>query len=218
MNTWSEYYKERVCNSDYDKAFALKYNRFITEIILKIKLSIKPGITSVVLKEEGCGIGSISKCISKSEPLLLKAIGMVEEECYDEIGKVIFTDLDCGMLNLCQENTKGLSMGSYLYKKPSFYAREDILQPKYYEPNTVVVTHGVLEHFLDADIQQIIQTYDNENILFQAHYVPTSKYGEPSYGDERLMDIDSWVRLVAPDYYIVDNNGFDLYMFKCKKE
>lgn len=216
--TWSEYYKDRVCNRDYDKAFIQKYNRFIMEIILKIKSFAEPGITSIVLKEEGCGIGTVSKCISKVEPLFLKLIGMSEPESYDEIGKVVFTDINSDMLDLCRLNTRMLSMGSYLANKPSFYARENILLPKYYEPNTVVVTHGVLEHFQDTDIQQIVQTYDNENVLFQAHYVPTSKYEAPSYGDERLMSVESWIQLVQPDYYIVDNEGLDLYMFKLKKK
>ncbi len=100
--TWSEYYKDRVCNRDYDKAFIQKYNRFIMEIILKIKSFAEPGITSIVLKEEGCGIGTVSKCISKVEPLFLKLIGMSEPESYDEIGKVVFTDINSDILDLCR--------------------------------------------------------------------------------------------------------------------
>ena len=81
----------------------------------------------------------------------------------------------------------------------------------------MVVTHGVLEHFSDDDIMKIISTYDNDNVLFQAHYVPTDRYKSPSFGDERLLAPEAWNALIKPDYYILDNNECDLYMFKFKK-
>lgn len=214
--TWVDYYKDRVCNLDYDKAFINKYGKFLEEIILKIKTLADPEITSVTLKEEGCGIGSISRSISKMEPYWLKSLRMQSEDRWQDVGKIIFSDVDSEMLRLCQRNTKKVSMGEYLDRVPSFYSREDIISPKYYEPNTIIVTHGVLEHFDDNTIEAILKTYDDENVLFQAHYVPTAKYESPSFGDERLLPVEHWIGLVNPDYYIVDNNGCDLYMFKHK--
>ena len=68
----------------------------------------------------------------------------------------------------------------------------------------------------DVDITRIMSTYNNDKVLFQAHYVPTSQYTSPSFGDERLLPTDYWITLVKPDYYLLDNNGKDLYMFKTK--
>lgn len=70
--------------------------------------------------------------------------------------------------------------------------------------------------FSDVDITRIMSTYNNDKVLFQAHYVPTSQYTSPSFGDERLLPTDYWITLVKPDYYLLDNNGKDLYMFKTK--
>lgn len=100
--------------------------------------------------------------------------------------------------------------------KKEVYVKENICEPKFFESFTVVVTHGVLEHFSDTDITRIVSTYNNDKVLFQAHYVPTCQYASPSFGDERLLPIDYWITLVKPDYYLLDNNGKDLYMFKTK--
>ena len=112
--------------------------------------------------------------------------------------------------------TLSISTDNYLGKVPLFYVKENICEPKFFESSTVVVTHGVLEHFSDVDITRIMSTYNNDKVLFQAHYVPTSQYTSPSFGDERLLPTDYWITLVKPDYYLLDNNGKDLYMFKTK--
>lgn len=219
INTWADYYRNRVSNRDYRDSFRLKYSRFIDEIILQVKRLNTEGKTPLVLKEEGCGIGSVVRSISERERCFLEAFGIKYSEIEDrlEIEKIILSDTDNEMLTLCMENTRCLYIGEYLAKSPFFYTKENILNPKFFEPNTVVLTHGVLEHFSDDEIKQTISTYNDNNIVFQAHYVPTNGYEHPSFGDERLLPVSEWIELVKPDYYIVDNNGLDLYMFKIGK-
>lgn len=212
--TWSEYYKDRVRNRDYMEAFGYKYSRFIEEIVLNIKrLTIKTG-TPIILKEEGCGIGTISLVISYSEDKIISTFGLACSSETEEVSKVVLSDLNASMLELCYKNTNPVFSGSYLGQVPFFYAKENICEPKFFESRTLIITHGVLEHFSDDDIKKIMSTYDNDKVLFQAHYVPTNKYESPSFGDERLLSVDTWVSLVKPDYYILDNGGTDLYMFK----
>lgn len=215
--SWPDHYRDRVRNRDYSDAFNTKYVRFVDEIIIQVKRLATERNNALVLKEEGCGIGSVSRSISKREPLLLRTLGLSSEESRIEIDKVVLSDSDSEMLSLCMDNTRSLSLGRYLADKPFFYSKESILNPKFFEPNTIVVTHGVLEHFSQEEVRTVISTYNDENVIFQAHYVPTDGYKEPSFGDERLLPVSEWIELLAPDYYIVDNNGLDLYMFSIKK-
>ncbi len=215
--TWDEYYKSRVRNYEYRNKFLIKYSRFIREIIINIKLLAHDVGTPIILKEEGCGIGTVSLAISDMEEKLAGAMGLIGASEKKEVLKVIFSDIDNTMLWLCHENTCPIYSGDYLGNVPFFYCRENICEPKFFEASSMVVTHGVLEHFADDDIMKIISTYDNDNVLFQAHYVPTDRYKSPSFGDERLLAPEAWNALVKPDYYILDNNECDLYMFKFKK-
>lgn len=217
--SWPDFYRDRVRNREYDEYFRKKYARFLTEIILNIKRLSSLMSGEVVLKEEGCGIGSVVKNLSQFYPKLAKEL--TEEEINENAGdvtKIIFADLDSGILDLCRDNTRFMNLGRYLGKVPRFYTRENILEKKFFEPGTMVVTHGVLEHFSDPDITRILSTYEDSCVSFQAHYVPTSGYRKPSFGDERLLPVDYWSSLVKPDYYIVDNDGLDLYMFKCGEQ
>ena len=215
---WDEYYRCRVRDKAYIDKFSLKYSRFIKEIIFEIKMLAHDVGMPIILKEEGCGIGTVSMAISNMEKKCIGSMGLTATLEIKEVSKVIFSDIDNAMLGLCHKNTCPIYSGGYLGNVPCFYSRENICEPKYYEAPSMVVTHGVLEHFSDDDIMKIISTYDNDNVLFQAHYVPTNRYTSPSFGDERLLTPEAWSALVKPDYYIMDNNGYDLYMFKSKRE
>lgn len=216
--TWNDYYKDRVRNGDYMEAFINKYSRFIEEIILNIKRLSNKSKTPLVLKEEGCGIGTISLAISDTEDKLIGSFGLKNSSDIKEVSKVVLSDINTSMLKLCYKNTNPIFSGSYLGKVPFFYTKENICDPKFFESRTLVVTHGVLEHFSDENIVKIISTYDDDNVLFQAHYVPTDKYEKQSFGDERLLPVETWITLVNPDYYVLDNDGTDLYMFKRKNK
>lgn len=66
-------------------------------------------------------------------------------------------------------------------------------------------SHGVLEHFSDFDILQVLKMNP-----WSLHYVPLDKYEKPSFGDERLLPYQYWVDLVEPEYYEVFNDGHDM--------
>lgn len=76
-------------------------------------------------------------------------------------------------------------------------------------PTDVVFGHGVLEHFCDQDIVNIIGRHYVSGARVAIHYVPGDKYEKPSYGDERLMSVKDWKRIAAPDEVHVFNNSFD---------
>ena len=216
VNTWDNFYQSRVCNDSYVNVFCKKYNRFIEEIIINIQQISYDLKAPLILKEEGCGIGTVSLAISQIGERLFNSFGLTGVSDVKKISKVVFSDINIPMLELCCKNTLSISTDNYLGKVPLFYVKENICEPKFFESSTVVVTHGVLEHFSDTDITRIVSTYNNDKVLFQAHYVPTCQYASPSFGDERLLPIDYWITLVKPDYYLLDNDGKDLYMFKTK--
>lgn len=58
-------------------------------------------------------------------------------------------------------------------------------------PTDVIHSHGLLEHFSDEDIRQIVKI-GTACAPIQIHYVPGAKYLKPSRGDERLMTVDQW--------------------------
>lgn len=125
--------------------------------------------------EAGVGIGSVSK--------------------YTNGRRIIDGfDISPNMVKLAKENT------GYNFKV------HDIRNP--YKKNNIdafYVTHGVLEHFSDAEIVSII-----EMLSGGVHYVPLDKYKTPSFGDERLLPLDYWLSLLNPETYIVFNDGYDL--------
>ena len=122
--TWDEYYKSRVRNNEYRDAFRLKYGLFLKEIIFNIKRLAQELGTPVILKEEGCGIGTVSLSISSMEEKLLGSMGLTSVSETKEVSKVIFSDISPVMLGLCHENTCPIYSGGYLgsmkYKEESF--------------------------------------------------------------------------------------------------
>lgn len=75
-----------------------------------------------------------------------------------------------------------------------------------FKSDRLVVTHGVLEHFEDDIIHQILD--NNPNSI---HYVPLEGYEAPSFGDERLLPKEFWLDTFKPTSHGTFNNGLDLY-------
>lgn len=193
VNTWDNFYQSRVCNDSYVNVFCKKYNRFIEEIIINIQQISYDLKAPLILKEEGCGIGTVSLAISQIGERLFNYFGLTGASDAKKISKVIFSDINIPMLELCCKNTLSISTDNYLGKVPLFYVKENICEPKFFESSTVVVTHGVLEHFSDTDITRIVSTYNNDKVLFQAHYVPTSQtfvsfFWRRTFAAYRLLD------------------------------
>lgn len=181
QGSWFEFYVERLGSAEYERYFKNRYSLFL-ELIKSLALC-------GTIKEEGVGLGSITK-----------ALGL-------EPGRTYGSDICDSMLSLCRINNPGMEL-----------VREDIIfRTKFFKEDTIaVVTHGVLEHFKDCDIHRILNGYQSK-VQFSLHYVPTDQYAEPSFGDERLLSPHYWASTFNPFWFETDNDGKDLYLiFKHK--
>lgn len=125
--------------------------------------------------EAGCGIGSVSKYFARH-------------------GKpCVGFDLDIEVVKLAIKNVPGAS-----------FMIGDIFEIGTIDEE-LIVTHGVLEHFEDAKIEQALRFYPNS-----VHYVPLDKYKVPSYGDERLMSPQFWKDTFNIKNAVVFNDGLDM--------
>ena len=174
MSQWSDYYKSRVGTS-YAMYAEERYQPMIDELLAG----------SGSFREEGCGIGTITKILNMNRPGI----------------NVIAFDNDPAMLRLARRNLK--RFGTLLYNN-DILAGFDL-------PVETIFSHGVLEHFTDRDILKILirQRFLANKVV---HYVPTDGYDNPSFGDERLMSINWWLDTWSPTRYEVFNDRKDLMM------
>ena len=140
-----------------------------------------------VIHEIGCGIGSLYKSIKRKS---------------DKDIHYVLSDIDDEMVKLSKDNTGN---------KP-IILRMDCLNSC--SNADVVVSHGLLEHLSDDQINKIV---DSRSYLAktQIHYVPGYKYEKPSFGDERLLKKDEWNKICRPSDIIEFNDGYDyILIFK----
>ena len=182
---WSAFYAERVNNIGYINTFGNKYKKLIN--FIDSCLNMYPDL---IVKEEGCGIGNVSKAhyLFGQHPAK----------------KYLLTDVDNRMLMLATKNMEGISNVEF--------ANENILEECDYPEETLVITHGVLEHFSDADLLKIMHRHRHENVKHQGHYVPLDGYSAPSFGYERLLSAMDWIHKVNPSAIEMTNNE-DLFMY-----
>lgn len=179
---WSQYYVSRVNSKSYEDYFATKYSYLIDDVVNYVKQD-----SSILIIEDGCGIGSVTKQLEKYLPY----------------NKYLLFDNDPKMLKLSKKNLEA-------YKNTYFMKRNILSSPKIcYLGKKIVITHGVLEHFSDEHISQIVNGYLRSNID-QFHYVPTDGYTSPSFGDERLMSLTQWQNIARFKTYELVNHQ-DLY-------
>jgi SAM-dependent methyltransferase len=188
MDSWYEFYKDRVCDSYFDYV-NIKYKRFIDEVyntVMVENITTKSDISTIV--EVGCGIGSITKAVSKlSLTSFLVSISLLDNS--EEM-------LSLTRLNLKDEHLDAI------------YINRNVLDYKPYKVD-VAYSHGLLEHFLNNDIKTIINNLKGAK---QVHYVPSYKYVTPSRGDERLLTPLQWKEICNPDEIIEFNGGLDLIL------
>lgn len=134
--------------------------------------------------EEGMGIGTISKLLIAQTPVI---------DCFG-FGQ------DPEMVKLARENVP-----------TAIVWEDDIMRPRTVKRTDLIITHGVLEHFYDHEIWDIMRRYKLIGAP-QLHYVPTDKYLSPSFGDERLLSPMKWLKLVKPKDYILFNDDHDLLL------
>lgn len=142
-----------------------------------------------VFFEAGCGIGSISRILYENDTNRI----------------VVGADLDCDMVHMaihnCPEPVE-LFLGDI--KDVNTYITTHTMYD-------TIHSHGVLEHFSDREIIEIIGLQRN-HARFLCHYVPSDKYTTPSFGDERLLSNHYW-RLMLAQFrpkVIEFNQGHDL--------
>jgi SAM-dependent methyltransferase len=138
-----------------------------------------------------------------------------------------FLEVGCGTANTTRALIERLTEADYWYAAtdtdPAMLALADEARgdraisfsladardvPEY--PPDVVHSHGLLEHFDDASIRQIVTAAALAGARASVHYVPSSKYEKPSFGDERLMTAAEWYLIGEPSSIIEFNDGYDL--------
>lgn len=186
IRSWPEFYAIRN-NEEYYNYVCEKYNCFIHEVYY----SIKPNDLVV---EYGCGLGNISRALLKLRP-----------KC-----EFLLTDINEYMLMMSKDNLyRGGLLSGIHYEYRQYDAR---LWPiRWKIKGQIAHSHGLLEHFPDDEINEIINL-QKDNFRELIHYVPSNKYSQPSFGDERLMSPDQWFDICKPNEIIEFNNGYDLIL------
>jgi hypothetical protein len=170
-----------------------KYAPFIDMIV---KLS---GMSASYVAEMGCGPANVSRIVANK--LLLTGGGKSH----------VLTDLHHDVLDLARENVNTTDCHHNVFE----FIPHDLLSSDYSlitrRKPTLIHGHGVLEHFDDDEIQYILekQRMTAPNVI---HYVPTDRYDKPSFGDERLMSVEDWVRIAKPNFKETFNDGHDLML------
>lgn len=116
---------------------------------------------------------------------------------------MLLTDLCSDQLELARMNMKG--MASVNFKQQS------ILGVEAKEKVDIIYSHGVLEHFPNHCIRDILKR-QRKCAGKVVHYVPTNGYKTQSFGDERLMSFEWWVCMWKPIRHILFNNDKDLLL------
>lgn len=174
MSQWSDFYAGRVGKgyADYCKR---RYAQFLAYLTSCDK--------STTFREEGCGIGTISRIL-------------LENNFYN----LELFDLDPEQVELAK---------TYTHNSVPVY-QGNILA--YHQPVDVIFSHGVIEHFSDEQIECILNrqlVVANHRVV---HYVPTDGYDTPTFGDERLMPVEWWVDKFNPTEWHTFNDGKDLVL------
>jgi len=105
--------------------------------------------------------------------------------------KVLAYDNEPGLLR------PAISAGKEYFVNPES-ALEFISDSKLIRPADIVYSQGLLEHFDDGRIMEILAAqyyFAQKAVVFS---VPAEIYPQQDFGDERLMDIAAWEAILAP--------------------
>lgn len=182
QSKWAEFYKGRE-GPDYRKYCEERYKPFLALIAARMSM-MDPDAMSLEL---GAGTGVISAIIGRVFPR----------------AALVVADNDFAMIQMAAQRLAAEG----LHEQVSMF-EADILDPTV-KPDgwhpTVVHSHGVLEHFTDEEARGVI---DRHRDFYQVHYIP-GLYPEPSFGDERLLPLDHWVKALKPSRAFTFNAGLD---------
>ncbi len=123
QSSWFEFYHNRVGSAEYLQHFRRKYSLFLS--------IIKSFSVCGMIKEEGIGIGTVSKLLG---------------------GSIYGSDICDRMLELCRANNPNINVWKEDIRD---------FNKRYLKGTFAVATHGVLEHFQDRDIFKILNSYHN---------------------------------------------------------
>lgn len=170
------------CNTRYYDYFTKKYAPFIDAIVERTRPSDD-------FLEVGCGTANTTRAL----------IDRLTESDYWWTA----TDSDPEMLALAVQARGDAAIA---------FALEDARDiPEILTPD-IVHSHGLLEHFDDKSIRQIVTAAALAGARTSIHYVPSAKYEKPSFGDERLMTPAEWYLIGEPSSIIEFNDGYDLVL------
>lgn len=91
-------------------------------------------------------------------------------------------------------------------------------------PADIIYSQGLLEHFNDNEICELIATqmiYAKKAVVFS---VPSVNYKRIDFGDERLMDLKQWEEILKPyekqlrELYYYDERRQIMGVIKCQKK
>ena len=187
MSRWSDFYRDRI-GDKYADYCEERYKPFIS-----VLRDYGPSY-----REEGCGIGTIAKILSKDPGVV---VDLVDND--HDILILAYTNLSLS------PQYKGIA--SHKLWCPQNFFETDIRTGRCSQPRDTIYSHGVLEHFSDEDIHDILnrQCSIAKTVV---HYVPTDGYDIPSFGDERLLSIQYWNAKFKPIYSIPFNDNKDLIL------
>lgn len=193
MKPWYDIYKERM-NEEYKDHIKRKYAGFLDQIMQSFDgFMFRDSLT---IGEMGCGAANISRVLS---------------EKMSDMTSFILVDNCPKMMSLAMENmtdTKSIFLNKSILDDEFDYGISFDMEGVF----NIIHSHGVLEHFTDSEIREIIRIQKNCCNGPLLHYVPSNKYKTPSRGDERLMTPAQWQEICNPDEIIELNNGFDLVL------
>jgi SAM-dependent methyltransferase len=161
---------------DYLQYAKKRYAPFINAINSRIR-------RQDLVMEIGCGTGTITKALVGPDVV----VGRVEY-CASDIDPEM---VGVAKSRLAQDNVTVFQRSAI----DPLSARAD-----------VVHSHGMLEHFNDETIREVIRVHKSARV--QVHYVP-GLYDEPTFGDERLMSVQAWWDICQPSQIITFNGGLD---------
>lgn len=176
VSQWVRFYEGRGGN-EYLEYVKDRYAPFICSIAKRIQ-------PKDMVLEIGCGTATITS-------ILHQMFGGGVEAPY-----FVASDSDLQMLSMACRRLNGLPRVSTVLL--------DCRQGTKYAD--FVHSHGLLEHFDDKTIRQIIRAHSYARV--QVHYVP-GNYDKPSFGDERLMTVKQWQDICQPNEVFTFNGGLD---------
>lgn len=171
MQSWYDFYKNRM-NERYLKHLTRKYGFLVNSVA-------ETGYENYV--EIGCGAGNITRLV---------------RELQGSEANYILVDKCPKMLSLSLENNQHYNCSFKILDVRSKHTNGFLYTDGFNDNETLVHSHGLLEHFSNDDILDIVSTADSIS-KEQFHYVPSDKYDEPSFGDERLMSPKQWEAILS---------------------